>query len=96
MTAEYGFAFSRHAFVRGIQFRLRAPRERAQGRPGARRTRGSRALWVAKMNAHERTGEAEAVRPSLRDGFNAYAVLSLVSGFLATITGRDAQASSPA
>ena len=35
----------------------------------------------SKKNAHERTGEAEAVRPSLRNGFNAYAALSLVSGF---------------
>ena len=35
-----------------------------------------------KENAHEQTGLAEAVRPSLRNGLTAYAVLSLVTGFL--------------
>ena len=33
-----------------------------------------------KENAHEHTGSAEAVRPSLRNGFTAYFVLSLVIG----------------
>jgi hypothetical protein len=36
-------------------------------------------------NAHEHTGSAEAVRPSLRNGFTAYFVLSPVTGFLATV-----------
>ena len=31
-------------------------------------------------NAHEHTGEAEAIRPSLRNGFTAYSALSLVTG----------------
>jgi hypothetical protein len=38
--------------------------------------------------AHEHTGSAEAIRPSLRNGFTAYIALSLVTGFLATITAR--------
>jgi hypothetical protein len=38
-----------------------------------------------KENAHEHTGSAEAVRPSLRNGFTAYSVLSPVIGFLATV-----------
>src|ERR1700761_2770658 len=38
-----------------------------------------------KENAHEHTGSAEAVRPSLRNGFTAYFVLSPVIGFLATV-----------
>jgi hypothetical protein len=33
---------------------------------------------VANKNAHEHTGSAEAVRPSLRNGFTAYSVLSPV------------------
>jgi hypothetical protein len=41
---------------------------------------------MQKQNAHEHTGSAEAVRPSLRSGFNAYSVLSRATGFLATIT----------
>ena len=36
----------------------------------------------SKEDAHEQTGSAEAVRPSLRNGLAAYAVFSLVTGFL--------------
>jgi hypothetical protein len=38
----------------------------------------SRAIVIGK-NAHEHTGSAEAIRPSLRNGFTAYIVLSPVS-----------------
>jgi hypothetical protein len=38
-----------------------------------------------QKNAHEHTGSAEAVRPSLRNGFTAYFVLSPAIGFLATV-----------
>ena len=41
--------------------------KRAQGKPGARCTRGL-ACNNAQKNAHEHTGSAEAIRPSLRDG----------------------------
>ena len=36
-------------------------------------------------SAHEHTGSAEAVRPSLRNGFTAYFVLSLATGLFVTI-----------
>ena len=36
-------------------------------------------------HAHEHTGSAETLRPSLRNGFTAYFVLSPVNGFLATV-----------
>src|SRR5882757_3276758 len=39
----------------------------------------SRAIRTNK-SAHEHTGSAEASRPSLRNGFTAYFVLSLVNG----------------
>src|SRR4030088_1450592 len=52
--------------------------QRAQGRPGARCTRGL-ACKMGNKNAHEHTGSAEAVRPSLRNGFTAYNVLSPVT-----------------
>jgi hypothetical protein len=39
----------------------------------------------SKKTAHEHTGSAEAVRPSLRNGFTAYFELSPVTGFLATV-----------
>src|ERR1700681_1910198 len=55
------------------------PREtRPQGTPGARCTRGL-VCKTAQKNAHEHTGSAEAIRHSLRNGFNAYNVLSPVS-----------------
>jgi hypothetical protein len=33
-----------------------------------------------QKNAHEHTGSAEAIRPSLRNGFTTYFALSLVTG----------------
>jgi hypothetical protein len=53
--------------------------KRAQGRPGARCTRGL-VCKMDKKDAHEHTGSAEAIRPSLRDGVTAYFELSLVTG----------------
>ena len=41
--------------------------KRAQGKPGARCTRGL-VCKHAQKNAHEHTGSAEASRPSLRNG----------------------------
>jgi hypothetical protein len=53
--------------------------QRAQGKPGARCTRGL-ACKIVQRNAHEHTGSAEAVRPSLRNGFTAYNALSPATG----------------
>src|SRR5437899_12675019 len=44
----------------------------------------SRAI-CAKENAHEHTGSAETLRPSLRNGFTAYSELSPVNGSFATV-----------
>ena len=44
----------------------------------------SRAICVEKR-AHEHTGSAGASRPSLRNGFTAYFVLSPVNGSFATV-----------
>ena len=44
----------------------------------------SRAI-CANKNAHEHTGSAETLRPSLRSGFTAYFVLSPVNGSFATV-----------
>jgi hypothetical protein len=38
-----------------------------------------------KKCAHEHTGSAESIRPSLRNGFTAYFVLSPVNGSFATV-----------
>ncbi|MEO6840592.1 MAG: hypothetical protein ABI192_07485, partial [Bradyrhizobium sp.] len=45
-------------------------------------------VQTVKKGAHEHTGSAEAVRPSLRNGFTAYFVLSLATGFFVTIAAR--------
>ena len=55
--------------------------KRAQGKPGARCTRGL-VCNVRKESAHEHTGPAEAIRLSLRDGFTVYFELSPVTGLL--------------
>src|SRR5271163_1032064 len=45
-------------------------------------------------SAHEHTGSAEAVRPSLRNGFTAYIVLSPARpGLLVTVAPKEARAS---
>ena len=49
------------------------------------RVRAAPAVSCAKCasrNAHEHTGSAEAIRPSLRNGFTAYAALSPATGSL--------------
>jgi hypothetical protein len=76
-------AFSRHTAPEFCKFhspqktrgRSAIPRG-TQGRPGARCTRGLMCQMHKAKNAHEHTGSAEAVRPSLRNGFTAYIVLS--------------------
>src|SRR4030081_3606948 len=40
----------------------------------------SRVQLLLGKNAHEHTGSAEAIRPSLRNGFTAYNALSPVTG----------------
>jgi hypothetical protein len=55
------------------------------------RVRAAPAVSCARSreeDAHEHTGSAEAVRPSLRNGFTAYSALSLVTGFVITIISK--------
>src|SRR5437660_6632864 len=47
----------------------------------------SRAICANKA-AHEHTGSAETLRPSLRNGFTAYFVLSPVNGSFATVAAQ--------
>jgi hypothetical protein len=62
------------------------PQERDAGKTGcALHPRSHVQMHIAK-NAHEHTGSAEAVRPSLRNGFTAYFVLSPARpGLFATV-----------
>ena len=62
----------RPSFVKFIRPKNRGRREdRVRAAPAV-----SCANAYAKKNAHEHTGSAEAFRPSLRNGFTAYLVLS--------------------
>ena len=76
-------------FARGcVSFR---PSSMSRGRREDR-VRAAPAVSCAnctKESAHEHTGSAEAIRPSLRNGFTAYFELSPVTGFLATVTSQD-------
>src|SRR6185312_9444347 len=49
----------------------------------------SRAI-CANKNAHEHTGQRETLRPSLRNGFTAYFVLSPENGSFASVATREA------
>ena len=86
-TSERVFAFSRHVLPEVCIFvcpsRNRGRREdRVHAAPAV-----SRAICTNK-NAHEHTGSAETLRPSLRSGFTAYFVLSPVNGSFATVIPR--------
>ena len=75
----YTFAFSRRSSPEAC-LKFHPPKnKRAQERPDARCTRGL-VCNMHKKNAHEHTGSAEAIRPSLRSGFTAYNVPSSVNG----------------
>jgi len=83
----YASAFSRHAapefckFVRPNEKRAQAAlKKEGAGKTGCALHPRSRVQMHIAKNAHEHTGSAEAVRPSLRNGFTAYIVLSPVTG----------------
>ena len=72
--------------ARGLQINSAQNKGRREDRVHA-----APAVSCAKLhieNAHEHTGSAEAIRPSLRNGFTAYFVLSPVTGFLATVASQ--------
>ncbi len=62
-----------HKFVRSLERRGRHQRKRAQGRPKVRAAPAvSCAFDALEKCAHEHTGSAETLRPSLRNGLTAY------------------------
>ena len=92
MTTEYVFAISRRDAPGVLHFVVPLKTERAQGRPGARCTRGLMCK-MHKANAHEHTGSAETLRPSPRNGFTAYSALSSVTGLSCHRRSQEALAS---
>src|ERR1700759_3444384 len=88
MTAKHTFSFSRHGFVRGISFRLRLLQEEGAGKDRVHAAPAvSCALMHNKKCAHEHTGSADTLRPSLRNGFTTYTCSPWRPGSLVTITG---------
>jgi hypothetical protein len=83
MTVGYVSTFSRRdapEVFKIIRPKMRGRREdRVRAAPAV-----SRAI-VQNKNAHEHTGSAESIRPSLRNGFTAYIALSPVNGSFATV-----------
>jgi hypothetical protein len=86
MTEKHTFAFSRRDAPEVMHVVCPLETKRAQGRPGARCTRDLMRN-VHRKCAHEHTGPAESIRPSLRNGFTAYNELSPVNGSFATVIG---------
>src|SRR5437660_1607484 len=70
--------------VRGLSSTFRPLVQRAQGRPGARCTRGL-ACDLRKQKCTRAYRAAGAFRPSLRNGFTACFELSPVNGSFATV-----------
>ena len=58
---------------------LRPQKEEGAGKTGCALHPRSHVQCASKESAHEHTGSAETLRPSLRNGFMTYIVLSLVN-----------------
>ncbi|MBA4033555.1 MAG: hypothetical protein C0480_02975 [Bradyrhizobium sp.] len=84
MTVGYDFAISRHVLPEVCLFICPLSNPRAQGRPGARCTRGL-ACQLRKQKCTRAYRFSGTLRPSLRSGFTAYFVLSPVNGSFATV-----------
>src|SRR3954451_3092757 len=77
---------SRGAIARGLLDNSRPLVQRAQGRPGACCTRGL-ACDLRKQKGTRAYRAAGTLRPSLRNGFTAYNVLSPENGSFASVVG---------
>ncbi len=70
--------------ARGL-LRFHPPKIEGAGKAGCALHPRSRVQTAQRKCAHEHTGSAESIRPSLRNGFTAYNVLSPATGFVATV-----------
>jgi hypothetical protein len=68
-------------------------KQKGAGKTGCALHPRSHVHCASKENAHEHTGSAETLRPSLRNGFTTYIVLSLVNRSLLPPSPREALAS---
>ena len=79
--SRHNVSFSPHD-LREFCHQRHAPENRGRREDRVRAAPAVSRAKVSNKNAHEHTGSADAVRPSLRNGFTAYFVLSLATGFL--------------
>ena len=84
LRTEYDFAISRRV-ASEVCLKLPALFVRRRREDRVRAAPAVSRASAHKEHAHEHTGSAETLRPSLRNGFTAYFVLSPVNGFLATV-----------
>ena len=70
------------AFCPSLSISFAPLRKEGAGKDRVRAAPAVSCAMGSKEDAHEQTGSAETLRPSLRNGLTAYAVLSLVTGFL--------------
>ena len=74
--------------ARGLQENLALLEYRGRREDRVRAAPAVSCAICTRKCAHEHTGSAETLRPSPRNGFTAYSVLFLVTGFLVTIASR--------
>ena len=83
---EHVHPYYRGAMRPGFARDRRPPKQQeGAGKAGCALHPRSRVQMHIEKNAHEHTGSAEAVRPSLRNGFTAYFALSSVTGLVDTV-----------
>src|SRR6266567_25799 len=85
IAARCECAFSRRNSPEVCSIHCPSLKSEGAGKTGCALHPRSRVQRCTKKCAHEHTGSAETLRPSPRNGFTAYSVLSLVTGFFATI-----------
>jgi len=77
MTWRYRFAFSQHDLLEVAADRFAPRKSESAGNAGCRLAPAVPCAKCTQECAHEHTGTAGAARHSLRNGFTAYAALSL-------------------
>jgi len=79
---------SRRAFRASFTLNIPPPSNRGHREDRVRAAPAVSCAKCTKKCAHEHTGSAESIRPSLRNGFTAYNALSPVTGLFATVAAR--------
>ena len=85
MTTGYRFAISRRCFARALHLRFALLENRGRREDRVRAAPAVSCANCAHKTAHEHTGAAGTLRPSLRNGFTAYFVLSPENGSFASV-----------